>query len=109
MKTTLVLPDPVLARVRKEAERTRTSQSAVVEAALRAYFAPGARAEKDDLPPLPVFDSGGHLVDIADRDALYAAMDDTVAAASAGSVDRPVTGRAAANKGPPDGARARRR
>jgi hypothetical protein len=27
------------------------------------------------LPPLPTFDSGGQLVDIADRDALYEAMD----------------------------------
>ena len=26
-------------------------------------------------PPLPTFDSGGQLVDIADRDALYEAMD----------------------------------
>lgn len=109
MKTTLVLPDPVLARVRKEAERTRTSQSAVVEAALRAYFAPGARAQKDDLPPLPIFDSGGHLVDIADRDALYAAMDDTVGEASHGSVNEGAIGGSGANEGAPGRARARRR
>jgi hypothetical protein len=35
------------------------------------------RAQKKtaDLPPLPVFHSGGVLVDIADRDALYQAME----------------------------------
>jgi hypothetical protein len=28
------------------------------------------------LPDLPTFNSGGHLVDIADRNALYEAMED---------------------------------
>ena len=28
------------------------------------------------LPPLPTWDSGGHLVDIDDRDALYRAMEE---------------------------------
>jgi hypothetical protein len=45
-----------------------------VETALRLLF----RASKDrpELPPLPTFRSGGHLVDIADRDALYRAMEE---------------------------------
>lgn len=29
----------------------------------------------DPLPPLPSFQSGGALVDVADRDALYDAME----------------------------------
>jgi hypothetical protein len=29
-----------------------------------------------DIPELPTFDGGGTLVDIADRDALYRAMED---------------------------------
>ena len=31
--------------------------------------------EERRLPPLPSFKSGGHLVDIADRDALYEVME----------------------------------
>jgi len=47
--------------------------SELVETALRNLF----RAQKKaaDLAPLPVFHSGGALVDIADRDALYQAME----------------------------------
>jgi hypothetical protein len=47
--------------------------SELLEAALRAFFAPKATTE--DLPALPVFKSGGPLVDIADREALYEAME----------------------------------
>jgi hypothetical protein len=35
---------------------------------------PGDKNRRD-LPALPTFKSGGHLVDIADRDALYQAME----------------------------------
>jgi hypothetical protein len=34
-----------------------------------------SRRNRDPLPPLPSFDGGGALVDIADRDALYQAME----------------------------------
>ena len=47
--------------------------SELVESALRLLF----RSEKKSgkLPPLPTFKSGGSLVDIADRDAIYQAME----------------------------------
>jgi len=48
--------------------------SELVETALRNLF----RAQKKknaDLPPLPILHSGGALVDVADRDALYQAME----------------------------------
>ena len=47
--------------------------SELVESALRLLF----RAEKTTLPflSLPSFKGGGYLVDIADRDALYQAME----------------------------------
>lgn len=73
MKTTLVIEDKVLARLRQEAARRGCTISELVEAALRQFLErkPAVRA----LPPLPEFDSGGALVDIADREALYQAME----------------------------------
>ncbi len=35
----------------------------------------GVKEQKPQLRPLPTFDSGAKLVDIADRDALYPAME----------------------------------
>lgn len=35
-----------------------------------------ARQGRCELPPLPTFHGGGFLVDIADRDALYRAMEE---------------------------------
>jgi len=45
----------------------------IVEAALRKIL----RWPSDviELAPLPIFDSGGALVDVADRDALYRVME----------------------------------
>jgi len=73
MKTTLTIDDSVMAQLKREAARQGRTMSELVEAALRGFFQ--ARRRKDDLPPLPVFHSGGALVDIADRDALYQAME----------------------------------
>jgi hypothetical protein len=42
--------------------------SELVEAALRLLFR--EQRERRDLPPPPSFRSGGHLVDIADREPL---------------------------------------
>lgn len=47
--------------------------SALVESALRSLFR--AQKRRDTLPPLPSFKGGEHLVEIADRDALYQAME----------------------------------
>ncbi len=72
MKTTLNVDDTVMAQLKREAVRQGRTMSELVETALRNLF----RAhKKTDLPPLPVFHSGGALVDIADRDALYQAME----------------------------------
>lgn len=73
MKTTLTIDDEVMARLKVEAARRRTTMSALVETALRRILdAPRGDLE---LPELPTFRSGGHRVDIADRDALYQAME----------------------------------
>ena len=51
--------------------------SALVEAGLRRVLAPEVAADKPDkLLPLPTWNSGGHLVNIDDRDALYQAMEE---------------------------------
>lgn len=73
MKTTLNIPDVLMARLKREAARRGCTMSELVETALRMLFE--AQKEQTQLPPLPTFRSGGHLVDIADRDALYQAME----------------------------------
>ena len=73
MKTTLNIDDTVMAQLKREVARQGRTMSELVETAPRNLF----RAQKKtaDLPPLPVFHSGGVLVDVADRDALYQAME----------------------------------
>lgn len=73
MKTTLNIDDSVMARLRRESARTGRTMSELVETALRNLFR--QRREREPLPPLPAFDGGGAFVDVADRDALYRAME----------------------------------
>ena len=73
MKTTLNIDDSVMALLKREAARQGRTMSELVESALRLLFR--SRKSPRELPPLPTFRSGGHLVDIADRDALYQAME----------------------------------
>jgi len=75
MKTTLNIDDTVMARLKEEAARQGRTMSELVETALRLLLESPHAVESLDLPPLPSFDSGGHRVDIADRDALYQAME----------------------------------
>ena len=73
MKTTLTIDDTVMARLRQEAARRGCTMSELVESGLRLVLQtkPPARP----LPPLPSFAGGRELVDVADRDALYEAME----------------------------------
>jgi hypothetical protein len=73
MKTTLNLDATVMAQLKREAARQGRTMSELVETALRLLFR--AQRTPAELPPLPVFHSGGALVDIADRTALYQAME----------------------------------
>ncbi|MEW6747642.1 MAG: ribbon-helix-helix protein, CopG family [Planctomycetota bacterium] len=73
MKTTLIIDDRVMARLRQEAARQGKTISELVEGALRMFLE--RRRPAAPLPPLPRFDGGGCLVDVADRDALYHAME----------------------------------
>lgn len=56
MKTTLVIDDKLLDRLREEAARRGTTLSALVESALRMFL--DLRRERPPLPPLPSFDGG---------------------------------------------------
>jgi hypothetical protein len=73
MKTTLNIDDTVMAQLKREAARQGRTMSELVETALRMLLSP--KTKKEGLPPLPSFRSGGTLVDVADRDALYQAME----------------------------------
>ncbi len=74
MKTTLNIDDTVMAELKREAARQGRTMSELVETALRLLFRP--QRKRKQLRDLPTFNSGGHLVDIADRNALYDAMED---------------------------------
>ena len=73
MKTTLNIDDSVMAHLKREAARQGRTMSDLVETALRLLLQP--RAPRAGMPKLPSFSSGGTLVDVADRDALYQAME----------------------------------
>jgi len=73
MKTTLNIDPSVMARLKREAARRGCTMSELVESALRLLLQP-ARSPTE-LPPLPTLGSGGHLVDVADREQLYHAME----------------------------------
>jgi hypothetical protein len=73
MKTTLIIDDGIMARLKRESARTGRTMSELVEAALRLMLQ--TRPERIELSPLPSFNSGGALVDIADREQLYRAME----------------------------------
>ncbi len=73
MKTTLNIDDSVMALLKQEAARRNCTMSELVESALRLLLQ--SKKSMVSQGPLPTFESGGPLVDIADRDALYQAME----------------------------------
>jgi hypothetical protein len=73
MKTTLVIDDTVMQRLREEAARRGVTMSELVEAGLRRVLGEPTGAEAP--PPLPTWDAGGARIDVADRDTLYDLLD----------------------------------
>jgi Arc/MetJ family transcription regulator len=73
MKTTLNIDDTVMAELKREAARQGRTMSEMVETALRLLLR--SQHKRGAIPALPMFRSGGALVDVADRDALYQAME----------------------------------
>ena len=74
MKTTLVIDDTVLQHLREVAAQRGQTISELVEAALRLLLERQASTPAE-LPELPAHDLGRAFVDLADRDALYQAME----------------------------------
>ena len=73
IKTTLNIDDTVMTELKREAARQNRTMSEIVESALRLLLA--SQRKRGRIPALPKFRSGGILVDVADRDALYHAME----------------------------------
>ena len=72
MKITLNIDAAVMAELKREAARQGRSVSEMVETALRLLLS--SPRWRGAVPRLPMFHSGGALIDIADRDVLYRAM-----------------------------------
>jgi len=73
MKTTLNIDDTVMAQLKREAARQGRTMSELVETALRNLFR--AQKKRAEIAPLPTFHGGGAFVEVADREALYQAME----------------------------------
>jgi hypothetical protein len=73
MKTTLVISDPVMREVKRESTRTGRTMSDFVEEALRMRLQ--LRESTTSRTTLPSFSCGGTRVDVANREALYEAME----------------------------------
>jgi hypothetical protein len=76
MKTTLNIDDSVMARLREEAARSNRTMSELVESALRLLLESRPAEDAGTLPPLPGFQGGRPEPDVADREALYQAMEE---------------------------------
>jgi plasmid stability protein len=73
MKTTLNIDDTVIAELKREAARQGRTMSDLVETALRLLLR--SQRKRGAVPALPKFRSGGALVDVADRNVVYQAME----------------------------------
>jgi len=73
MKTTFNIDDTVMIELKREAVRSGRTMSELVETALRLLLR--SQRKQGKIPLLPKFRSGGTLIDIADREALYHAME----------------------------------
>lgn len=75
MRTTLNLPDALAEAVKARAAREGRTFTSLVEEGLRAVL---DRNDEHEVAPLPAYGKpdGRFLVDIADRDTLWAALDD---------------------------------
>ncbi|MGH9814467.1 MAG: hypothetical protein ACRD5F_01490 [Candidatus Acidiferrales bacterium] len=75
MKITMIIDDAVLADLEREAVRQGKTVSELAESAIRLFLLSESKPESKRRE-LPTFYSGGHLVDIDDRQALYRVMEE---------------------------------
>lgn len=79
MKATLEIDKVLMERLHEEALRRKTTVAALVEAGLKQFLDERGKPQthdKDPLPHLPKWRSGGFLVDISNRDELYRVWDE---------------------------------
>lgn len=71
------LPDGLMERLRARAEASDRTATSIVEEALRLFLDQDTGAEEDD-EPLPTWGTPGGrvLVDLEDKDALWAVLDE---------------------------------
>lgn len=74
MRTTLIIPDQIFRELKRRAAQRRETLSTLVEETLRRGL-DDSRASEGTLPQLPVHHLGVPSVDVADRDALWRAME----------------------------------
>ena len=77
MKTTLIIPDHLFRELKSRAARTGEKLSAVVAEVLHRGLQTEEDGDQSSMEPLPVHAMGKPTVDLADRDALYRAMEES--------------------------------
>ena len=77
MKITLNIDETLVRRLRGEVARRGTTMSALIEAGIRRVLTTHtpSNSQPDNLPPQPIWRSGGFRVDISNRKELYRIMD----------------------------------
>ena len=77
VKAKFEINDSLMGRLREEAPRRGTTVAALIEAGIRYVLAKDVPTNDPagDLPLLPSWDSGGHLVDIDNREEIYKVME----------------------------------
>ena len=75
MKTTLEIDEGVMRRLKQRAAAEGKTMSELVETALRALLTADEKKKPKELPPLPVWDGGGWVVDAGDRATMYELFD----------------------------------
>ena len=78
MRTTINLPPKLLEETKVQAKANTVTLSSYVEEAVRAALKKEARISTEDTPVnLPSFDCGGPaLVDLSNKEAVWAVLDD---------------------------------
>ena len=78
MKITFDIDAAVVGRLQEQAAQRGTTVSALAEAGLRRILEvhEEGRSSSKDPKPLPVWNSGGFRVDVANREELYRVLDE---------------------------------
>jgi len=76
VKATFDIDDRLMRELKREAAKRGCTVSELVEAGIRLVVKSKKAIPAKNIPPLPKFSMGGTLVDYADRETLYRAMEE---------------------------------